>query len=203
MESTDVSIHGWPIGPVPLGVGVISMLIYIDILRRKKPLNRDNTFSPIGFAPLIVVFASMLIGVVERKDLSGLTVILAGIAGIAISVLLSAILHAKVGVPLWEKWVKVKSISTKEIAARFLWATVAVVVLIAQPLLFASYMQSTKCNARLCEIAAVAMGSNLSASGLLWILTIIFSLFGVAWLLYAVELVNRMLTAVLGPRIGG
>ena len=203
MEPIDVSIHGWPIGPVPLAVGIYSLFVFFNILRGKTPLSSDNTISPLGFGPLIVAIAAIFFGVQKREDLSGSIEIWAGLAGIVIGFVLTAIMHHKVGVPIWGKWIKLNSLSTREVLVRFLYASIAMSVLFIQSLFFGtSYLQSTKCDANFCEAVAVAVGSNLSASGLLWLTTIIFSFFGLGWLLLSRELFHRLFLALLHHKLG-
>ena len=198
MQPVDVSIHGWPIGPVPIGIGILSLVIFVNIVRGKTKLNRDNTICPIGLAPLIVVLVAYVIGIHDRADLSLNVVFVAGVAGTVLAFLLSAIIHRKAGIPIWGKWILFKDLRTTALLKRLVAALVLPTMFLVPAMIFGSeFFTYTECSTALCVATSIAAGSNLSALGILWMLTFLFSFFAMAWALTAKELANRLLSAIL------
>jgi hypothetical protein len=202
MEPVDVSIHGWPLGPVPLVASIYSAIVFISILSGKRKLNRDNTVSPIGVAALIVVLCAVLLGIHDRADLSRSIIVTAGVAGIILSIALSAMIHRKAGVPILHEWVRFESLPTKKILIAFLYMIPLILLFYGLDALFPDALRDPKCNTLKCRGAAMAFGSNLSAAGLLWLATWLFSLLGVVGALHAKELLLRIHSLIWGRTKG-
>ncbi len=198
MEPVDVSIHGWPLGPVPIIASIYSVVVFIGILSGRKKLNSNNTICPFGVASLIIVLSAALFGIRDRGDLSRSVILYAGAAGIVVSTILSATIHRKADVPILHEWVRFESLTTKKILVALLYMGAFILVLYGLDALFPESLSDAKCNTGKCVNAAIAFGSNLYAACLIWLLTWLFSLLGMISALHAKELVLRAFSLVRG-----
>lgn len=203
MDFEDVSIHGLPLGPVPIVVSLYSLFVFIRILRGKAKLNRDNTVCPLGFVPLVVALGAAFLGIRDRGDLSGSIHIISGGAGIIMSFIFSSMIHKKAKIPIWHRWVSYEALPTKELIKQLAYALALVAAIIWFDAVMGPELQMReKCSTGPCRIVAIAFGSNLSAAGELWMTTFIFSIIGMPIMLTARELISRLLLSI-SNRIGG
>jgi hypothetical protein len=192
MEPVDVSIHGWPLGPVPIIASIYSAMVYFRILSGKTKINSSNTICPFAVSSIIIVMGAAFLGVRERDDLSGSVILAAGAAGTVVSIILSALIHRKAGIPILREWILYDSLPTKRILTGLLGIGIMLLVFFGLDALLSEAISDQKCNTGKCVNAAITFGSNLYAAGPLWLTTWLFSLLGMMGALHGRELLRRI-----------
>lgn len=191
MNATDVSSHGWPLGPVPIAIGIWSFVELARILIRNKKATAYSVLSVYGLSPIIVTLGYFALGVLARDDLSLRVLAI----GSALSAMLSVTLHGLIGrvsdAPALGAWFpqlkKLPNTNLVKLVFCLLFLLSVFFVLFA---LFGP--GSTECTTPRCRYGAILLGNNLSAGLLMWV---VFTISGFALPLFlasAYELARRV-----------
>jgi hypothetical protein len=194
MNATDVSSHGWPLGPVPIAVGIWSFVELVRILSRNKKPTASSVLAVYGLSPIIVTLGYFAMRVVARDDLSLRVLAI----GSAFSVILALALHEWIGrisdatsLSAWFAFRK-KVRSTRLVKGVF-----GALFLLSWPfVLFALFGPgSAECTTSRCRAGAILLGSNLSAGLLMWI---VFTTSGLILPLFLASIYELARRAVAG-----
>lgn len=189
MGAPDASMHGLLLGPVPIVLGVWSLVEFVKILVKSKRVTHSNALSVYGLSPLVVILGCFAIGVVAREDLS--VRILA--AGSVVSGILALVLHGviwrSIGAPDLDAWFATGKLSTKSLLKRVLISLLLLSGFFIPLYLFG--LGRAECTTGPCRAAAILIGSNLGAGGLMWLVFIVCGFVVSALIASALELASR------------
>lgn len=191
MDVSDSSIHGLPLGPVPIVLGIWSAVLLVLMFTRTLKINRNNVMAVYGLSPIVPTLLFLTIGGDARGDLSFGRLLVGSVGSAAVAILLHGILWLRTDVPPLGVWYDWRSLPVLILLKRFLASSILFLFVFA--FLMFTGLSETKCATGYCRGAAIMFGSNLSSGAGMWLVSSIAG-FGLSLsLANAAELFRRMI----------